>query len=457
MQKQNYLTALLLLSASFLYATHNRAGEIIFKKTGSLSVEATVITLTKASSINADRDSLYICWGDGTCDLVARSNGSGELLGNDRKKNLYTGTHTYLTQGVYVISMTDNNRNAGIINVNPPSSENIPFHLEATVRLMPDAAASTHSPVFLELPIDDAYIFQPFYHVPNAFDPDGDSLVYELVTPMAGLGEIVPNYSFPDHIAPGDDNKISLDPATGVFFWNAPIIPGAYNIAILVKSYRAGILVETTLRDITIDVSNSTNHPPELTLTPNFAPDAVTDVIVGETVEITVNATDPDPGQILTLTATGGAFENYFQEKAVFSATGSTGKMTWHVGAEYLREQPYQFVFKAKDDYLGAGLSTARAVRFRVKAATAVKEVSTVGALNLAPNPTTGICRVQLPRTNAASLRWHNAAGQLIGAAPLPAGATEQTLDLSDQPAGLYFIEIQTVDGEIYRGKTIKI
>lgn len=62
MKTQNYLIALFLF-ASLLHATHNRSGEIVFKKTGGLHVEATIITYTKASSINADRDSLDINWG----------------------------------------------------------------------------------------------------------------------------------------------------------------------------------------------------------------------------------------------------------------------------------------------------------------------------------------------------------------------------------------------------------
>ena len=82
MKKHNYLTALLLLCAFFLHATHNRSGEIIFKKIGGLTVEATVLTYTKASSLNADRDTLDVQWGDGTITRFVRSNGNGDI---DRK------------------------------------------------------------------------------------------------------------------------------------------------------------------------------------------------------------------------------------------------------------------------------------------------------------------------------------------------------------------------------------
>ncbi len=84
-------------------ATHNRAGEIIYKQIAPLTIEATIITYTQTSSIPADRDSLTICWGDGTCETLLRSNGngSGEPIENDYKVNAYTGVHRYSELVVY--------------------------------------------------------------------------------------------------------------------------------------------------------------------------------------------------------------------------------------------------------------------------------------------------------------------------------------------------------------------
>ncbi|MBT8218631.1 MAG: hypothetical protein KJP00_02320, partial [Bacteroidia bacterium] len=58
-----------------LSATHNRAGEITYVQIGPLTIRATITTYTKASSIQADQDSLELCWGDGTCQQVLRTNG----------------------------------------------------------------------------------------------------------------------------------------------------------------------------------------------------------------------------------------------------------------------------------------------------------------------------------------------------------------------------------------------
>ena len=59
MSKANiFLLLLALFSASALQATHNVGGEILYRKTGPLSVEAWIVTYTNALSVNADRDSL---------------------------------------------------------------------------------------------------------------------------------------------------------------------------------------------------------------------------------------------------------------------------------------------------------------------------------------------------------------------------------------------------------------
>jgi hypothetical protein len=454
------LTLLFLLGHCLLYATHNRSGEIIFKKTGGLNVEATILTYTKASSVNADRDTLEINWGDGIVEKIVRNNGNGAgvLIGADLKKNTYTGTHTYLTAGVYRISMTDLNRTGSILNVNPPNSDWVPFHLEASVSLLPNAASSLNSPVFLEPPVDNAYAFQPYAHAVNAFDPDGDSLAYELVVPMQGIGLEVPNYFFPNEIGPSDDNKIFFNPITGHFYWTTPIVPGHYNIAILVKSFRNGVMVESTLRDLSIDVSNQANYPPEIVMLPDIDPAVVVDVVVGQTVDITLNTSDPDAGQLLALTATGGPFEAWFQEKATFTATATTGQFSWKITPEYLREQPYQIVFKAKDNFFDDGLATIRSARFRVRASVQQQE-PTVLSMEVAPNPASGEVNLQWSDnlTAAATLQLFDFQGKLIRTERMPAGTKNKSLDLNGLPGGLYFIDVQMVGGKRLAGKVLKI
>ncbi len=370
-----YSTSIYLFLLSFLFlsfsatATHNRAGEITIEQTGDLTIRATITTYTKTSSIPADRDSLEICWGDGNCEFLMRNNGNGEgePMDNDIKYNTYIGTHTYPGRATYNIGMKDPNRNAGILNVNSPNSDNIAFFLQTTFTFLnPQFQGYNNSPLLLQPPIDVAYIGQPFIHNPNAFDQEGDSLAYELIIPKMDVDLDVSNYSFPDAILPGPDNMISLDELTGDFLWDSPQKVGEYNIAILIKEYRAGSLISTIIRDMQVRVLEGNNQPPEIETIDEIC------VIAGETINFEVIATDPDiPEQQIELTALGGPFQ-LLPNPAVFTApTGFQpqpviGNFIWTPPCEVISDQYYSVVFKALDDFGFQGLSTLKTVRIKV-------------------------------------------------------------------------------------------
>lgn len=252
------LSAALLLSAHFLLATHNRSGYIRYEQTASLSIRAEIITYTRASSRPADRDTLTICWGDDHCEKVLRSNGTGnppegETLDNDMKYNVYMAEHTYDGRGTYVISMTDPNRDAGILNVNPPNSEQIAFHLQATVTLLEiSSRGANQSPVILSPPIDLATAGSVFTYHPNAYDVDGDSIAYELTAPMQGVNEPVERFFLPNEIDPGGNNIFTMDPVTGQLTWDTPQMQGKYNVAIRFKSYRDDELIDEFVLEMEI-------------------------------------------------------------------------------------------------------------------------------------------------------------------------------------------------------------
>jgi hypothetical protein len=92
---QKWCFTLLFFMPTLAFATHNRAGEIHIEYIDDLTRRATIITYTKASSIPADRKALWLNWGDGKTDTVARANGTGEVLIGDIKKNIYVLTHKY--------------------------------------------------------------------------------------------------------------------------------------------------------------------------------------------------------------------------------------------------------------------------------------------------------------------------------------------------------------------------
>lgn len=376
------LSALIILLASQIaLATHNRAGQISVRQVGdctqSLTIEATIITYTKASSRPADRDTLTICWGDGSCQRVLRNNGpgnppDGEILENDTKFNIYIAEHTFAARGTYVISMTDPNRNGGILNVNFPNSEQIRFHIQTTYTIPnPQFQGCNDTPVLLQPPIDIGCVGQVFTHNPNAYDVDGDSLSYHFITPLQEVRQTVPNYFFPNMINSGSNNSLTIDEVTGDIVWDAPQKPGEYNLAMIIISHRDGEPIDTVVRDMQILIEDCANQPPIV----DIAYDEIC-VVAGEVIELPVTVTAPafEEDQLVRLTALGGPFEvpispaTFLPNNNTFQADPLTKVFRWETQCEHISDQYYSVVFRGVDNWFGdtTGLATLKTLRIKV-------------------------------------------------------------------------------------------
>lgn len=340
---KNFLFFLLLgcICALPALATHNRAGEITFTRLSGLQYRVMVVTYTKESA-TADRPEWPIFWGDGTSDSLPRSNGpnnQGEIIGPDIKKNIYIGIHTYPGTSTYTLYWADPNRNQGVTNI--PGSVNIPFYIETKLIISP-ALGYNNSVVLLQPPIDNGVVGQTFIHNPNAYDPDGDSLSYELIPCKGSQGLDIPGYYYP--IA---SNSFSMNAVTGDLIWDAPTICGEFNVAFLIKEWRNGFLIGYVERDMQITIYCGTNNiRPTITNVNDLCVEA------GTSISFPVTANDPNNDGI-TLSATGGPF-TFNPDSAQFTpvtGTGSvTGTFTWQTTCTHVRKAPYQVTFKAEDN-----------------------------------------------------------------------------------------------------------
>lgn len=360
-----FLLCILLMAPLAVSATHNRAGEITYEQIGPLTIRATITTYTKTSSVPADRDTLELSWGDGTRTRVGRT--VKIAMQNDIQLNKYVAEHTYPGNATFQLTMTDPNRNAGILNVNPPLSDNIEFFLQTEVRFVNiQFQGFNSSPILLQPPVDIGYVGQIFQHTPNAWDPDGDSIAYELVVPLQAVGSPVPNYIQVTNIGPGPGNRVTFDQLTGMFTWNAPQVEGEYNVAILVKSYRNGVFLGAILRDMQILVKRRNNRPPVIQ-----APDEIC-VAAGQLVDFQIIATDPDADDLVKISATGGPFQ-VSSSPAVLSPSPSVpanpamSRFLWQTTCEHIQDQYYQVAIKAEDNDLDTiGATDFHIVRIKV-------------------------------------------------------------------------------------------
>jgi gliding motility-associated-like protein len=337
------LFVVFVLSCGSALATHNRAGEITYVHVDDFTYRVTFTTYTKASSTQADRPTLQVSWGDSEeTEEVARV--SQEIVGPDIKRNIYVADHTFIGPGFFLISFLDLNRNGGIQNI--PNSIDLPFYVESEMVINPFISGGVNnSAILLNPPIDRACLNRTYIHNPGAFDPDGDSITYELVTPRGVNGAPVPLYSLPNEIIPGPENTISLNQKTGDFIWESPKKGGEYNIAIKITEYRDNIKVGSILRDMQITVGICSNTPPSIF---SFEDSCV---IAGAVFSKEFRANDND-NEPVKLDLTGEMF-SVFPPKATFSNTQespfSKGILTVSTNCEDVREDPYRFLIKATD------------------------------------------------------------------------------------------------------------
>jgi gliding motility-associated-like protein len=358
------LFVFLLFAPVFAKASHVRAGEIYYQVTAPFTIKATIATYTKIVGANpgADKNQLSLNWGDGSSSVATRINGpingdgfpNGEDIGNNIKRNFYVTTHVYAgvppaPNNFYLITCADSLRNNNILNINGGSSDGVIFFVEDTIKFPNDISniGFNSSPILLNPPIDFANVGDTFYHNPLAYDPDGDSLIYELIDPLQQSGVPVPGYKYPNQLYISANNKVSLNRFTGEFIWAVPQASGIYNIAILIREYRRGVVMGTMIRDMQIIVENNNNQPPQI--------NALNDTCIraGDALIQDVTADDANVTQLVTLSGNGGPMQ-VTNNKATFpTQVGNpvTSTFTWNTLCEHIQRLPYTMVFKAEDNY----------------------------------------------------------------------------------------------------------
>jgi len=396
------LVALFLCISALGFATHNRAGEILYTRIAPFTTvvagitvpvftySIVIITYTDDGPGIADRCEDTIYFGDGQRAVASRMDfpgtpgslsncgcgpgvGCGNIIINDAdyrvKKNYYSVVHTYSGPGSYTIRFFDPNRNANVVNI--PNSVNQPFYVESLLVINSFSGANS-SPKFLYDPIDRACVNKCFTHNPGAYDIDGDSLSYEITKSRVDVGTIVPGYSYPD---PGPGGQFGIDARTGLLTWCSPQARGEYNIAFIVKEWRKNtdsnyVMIGYMIRDmqVVVDVC-PTNDPPAIALP------ADTCVEAGTHITRTIRVTDPNAGNIVVLTGAAGAFaadspqaqlSNASAVITTVNANGFNATFTWATACVHVREQPYECVFKAEDNGLPVHLATFNSFNIKV-------------------------------------------------------------------------------------------
>lgn len=316
-----FLLGWLLLSTQ-AWATHAAGGEILYEpiagSTNRYHITTRLFRNAEGTAVDfAESISLY-CAKNG-CDVASAGSFVVQLTRTRRTDpdaircgtvvndmHVYEGDVT-LTPGRWLLSTWQENRSISIRNIG--QSETHSLHIESF--LDNSSGLVNSSPKFTSYKLPYLSRNQAHQYSASAFDIDGDSLVYQVVVPKENRAALMQQYICATEIAPYiTAPNFTVDAATGTLrSTSAAVELGDYVFPIRVDEYRKLNSVWTKIGSVTREqvyrAYNSSNLNPTftgLTVNGNTTTQPLEQIIrvnPGQTVALTLTATDPDAGQAL--------------------------------------------------------------------------------------------------------------------------------------------------------------
>ncbi|GAB3851755.1 hypothetical protein GCM10028822_18740 [Hymenobacter terrigena] len=239
-------------------------------------------------------------------------------------KDIVLDAATYANPGGYYVAVERCCRNITIGNIVNPGGAAQTFYLEFPAVVRNGAAFLDSTPRIFPPLGDYACRGELFYYDFGGVDPDGDSLIYDMVTPLNGHASAAANNTAPTPSAapyapitwnPGlsTTNQIPGSPALGIDAHTGRLTVRASSLGLFVfgvrcSEYRKGVKIGETRRDFQLYVLNCpTNVAPKLQVhaansAALYRPGRDTlRLLPGGNRCLTIRYTDPDPNSVLTM------------------------------------------------------------------------------------------------------------------------------------------------------------
>ncbi|MBO0936834.1 gliding motility-associated C-terminal domain-containing protein [Fibrella sp. HMF5335] len=332
--------------------------------------------------------------------------------------------------GGYYISWERCCRNSSISNITDPGGAGSTFYLEFPAISNGSQTVYNSSPVFNRATGDYICLNTPFAFNFSATDPDGDSLVYRLVTPLNGYStRATPNPARPasafenPQFFPGPYPAISwetgysvsneipgvaplrVNPRTGILTVTANKL-GLYVFSVEVTEYRKGVAIGLVRRDFQLKVVDcQKNDPPAMRMRVDGAKDFyrrgslitlsdttatclnlfITDINAGQTISV-INGSGSIAGLTITpATITSKTGLDTLKAKVCFDACSFSNN-----------GKPFTLFLRATDNGCPQGLSDTLAVQLQI-----------VGTKALKPAASTNLSGAQSTLTVGSSLTFN--------------------------------------------------
>ena len=375
---------------------------------------------------------------------------------------IYNDTITLPGDGYYSISYEECCRNGAIINMSNPLSESMRLTTYFTSdSLNPNSSASYLSPPVAYLPADTLWSYNPL-----PFDPDGDSLVWSLVTPL-GLTSMVNGYEYlSDSIYSNPSGIFTLDSVTGSLSWSASLV-GNFEASFLIEEYRNGAKIGEMRRDMQfIVVPDTLNSMPQVSnmqsVPTNSGGYPYVKINPGQNYQLHLIANDADVNDVLNMEAYGEPFNlSVSPSSHSVSLTGNgneiEGIFSWTPDIAHVRTVPYLVVFRTTDNFFYYD----ETIQFEVTlGSTSLHNIEGIEISNIYPNPANNklFLPITLDKSEKLSLGIYNLLGVKVSENNLNLGVGNhivmKNIDLS---SGQYIVTISNEFGSIISSQQLVI
>ncbi len=345
----------------------------------------------------------------------------------------------------WIFSVSDCCLNSAITTIQNPNSDEA--YAEARLN---NQFNDNSSPQFTNDPI--VFIInqnQDFYYNNGMVDPDGDSLVYSLIHARTSANTNVvynPGYNFLNPLSSVPNT--TFNEQTGDLFIH-PDLNECGLIAFLIEDFRNGVLLGSVMREVIMFISPTSNQNPTLSGMDGTM-QHVTAVFPGSLLCFNIFSNDIDVGDILTVTW------NNTIPTSTFTTAGSphpTGTFCWTPTIADVRSQPYTFTSTVKDNACPFNNVGVYSYSIYVTLdSTMVNAPSNFQSnlVDISPNPSSGVFTIYSTE-KFSQLKVFNALGACVLRKDF-----DNRIDLSSQPSGIYFVEVETANGRLIRQKLVK-
>ncbi|HEX5001143.1 MAG TPA: gliding motility-associated C-terminal domain-containing protein [Bacteroidia bacterium] len=235
-------------------------------------------------------------------------------------------------------------RNCTITTILNPCATGSEIYVES--RLNNIAAPCNSSPYFNNSPIAFMPIGQPFNYNQGVTDSDGDSLVYELVTPMTGPVDSITWLPPSTTLTPlASSTPFIINQLTGdICFTPSQIQIGV--LSIRVSEFRDGLKIGSTMRDLQVYTYNSFNIVPTASGINGTTSNSI-NACPGQQICFTVQTADADSAQALSV-----AISNTIPGAVITTGAGPRPvvQFCWIPDTSRISIRPWVFTLTVRDD-----------------------------------------------------------------------------------------------------------